>query len=234
MTKGTLYMIPCPIVEGRIDSIPPETMRVLHELTHFYVEKAKTARHFLKDSRHPRPLADIQIHEITTQTSENEAFLSKCLSGTDIGVISEAGCPGIADPGAEAVAWAHQRQISVIPLPGPSSILLALMASGFNGQSFAFNGYLSNKKPILINQLKDLENKLKSSGQTQIFMETPYRNIFMMECAVSTLHKDTRLCVACNISGQDHSIRQMRVSEWKMQDFNEYHKKPCIFIIGRS
>ena len=234
MEKGTLYMIACPIVEGHVDSIPPETMRVLHGLTHFYVEKAKTARHFLKDSRHPTPLADIQIHEITAQKTENDAFLSKCLSGTDIGIISEAGCPGIADPGAEAVAWAHHRQISVIPLSGPSSILLALMASGFNGQSFAFNGYLSNKKPVLINQLKELENRLKSSGQTQIFMETPYRNIFILECMITALHKDTRLCIACNISGQDQNIRQMRVSEWKMQHFNDYHKKPCIFIIGRT
>ena len=225
-------MIPCPIVEGHFESIPPETIQVLHRLTHFYVEKAKTARHFIKDSGHPTPLAAIQVHEISDQVHENEAFLALILSGVDIGVISEAGCPGIADPGAEAVSWAHKRQISVVPLPGPSSIFMALMASGFNGQSFAFNGYLSNKKPALVQQLKNLESRVKSSSQTQIFMETPYRNAFMLECVVQALHKDTMLCIACNISSPNQNIRKMKVVEWKSQDFSVYHKKPCIFIIG--
>jgi 16S rRNA (cytidine1402-2'-O)-methyltransferase len=232
VNTGTLYMIPCPIVEGHLESIPPETIQVLHRLTHFYVEKAKTARHFIKDSGHPTPLSAIQVHEISDQVHENEAFLALILSGVDIGVISEAGCPGIADPGAEAVSWAHKRQISVVPLPGPSSIFMALMASGFNGQSFAFNGYLSNKKPALVQQLKNLESRVKSSSQTQIFMETPYRNAFMLECVVQALHKDTMLCIACNISSPDQNIRRMKVGEWKSQDFSVYHKKPCIFIIG--
>ena len=175
----------------------------------------------------------MQILEITENKKELNEFLQVVHQGTNIGVISEAGCPGVADPGAEVVAWAHLHGIKVVPFVGPSSILLALMASGFNGQNFVFNGYLSNKKPELITQLKALEQKVQKTGQTQIFMETPYRNAFIIETCLDTLNDQTRLCIACDINAPDEYIRQMRVVEWKKAIKGEYHKRPCIYLIGK-
>lgn len=154
------------------------------------------------------------------------------MSGTDVGVISEAGCPGIADPGADLVSWAHLHKVQVVPLVGPSSILLALMGSGFSGQSFAFNGYLSNKKPQITTDLKALEQKVKKQHQTQIFMETPYRNGFLVEACLSALEDNTLLCIACNINGDDESIITQSIKQWRKTDFSFYHKKPTIFILG--
>ncbi|MFZ1750639.1 MAG: SAM-dependent methyltransferase [Saprospiraceae bacterium] len=230
--KGNLILLPCPIVEGKIESLSSEAIQSLHDTTYFIVEKAKTARHFIKAARHPVSIAELVIHEMTGNTSEDEVFLSNLLKGTDIGVISEAGCPGVADPGSSWVDWAHRHGVTVRPLIGPSSILLALMASGFSGQNFAFNGYLSNKKPVLIKNLKTLENIVKKSGQTQIFMEVPYRNAFMLETIVQTLEDNTKLCVACDINAPTESIIQQPVRYWKSQKWDHYHKRPCIFIIG--
>ena len=203
-----------------------------HETTTFVVEKAKTARHFIKSTQHPLPIALMQILEITENKKELNEFLQAVHQGTNIGVISEAGCPGVADPGAEVVAWAYLNGIKVVPFVGPSSILLALMASGFNGQNFAFIGYLSNKKPELITQLKVLEQKVHKTGQTQIFMETPYRNGFMIDTCVQTLQDQTRLCVACDINAPTEDIQQKRITEWKKSNIGEYHKRPCIYLIG--
>jgi 16S rRNA (cytidine1402-2'-O)-methyltransferase len=230
--KGNLVLIPCPVVEGKIESLSTETIERLHQTTYFYVEKAKTARHFIKASQHPRPIQEMVIHEINNFKTENEDFLRNVFNGHDIGIISEAGCPGIADPGSDAVAWGHKNGIKVIPLVGPSSILMALMASGFNGQDFAFNGYLPNKKPELIPQLKNLETKVQRTGQSQIFMETPYRNAFILEVCSQTLNSNTRLCVACDINAETETILQMRIQDWKKEDFSVFHKRPCIFILG--
>ena len=213
--KGRIFLFPCPIFEGKTESLSAESIKWLHETTTFVVEKAKTTRHFIKSTQHPVPIALMQILEITENKKELSEFLQVVHQGTNIGVISEAGCPGVADPGAEVVEWAHLHGINVVPFVGPSSILLALMASGFNGQNFAFNGYLSNKKPELITQLKALEQKVQKTGQTQIFMETPYRNAFIIETCLDTLNDQTRLCIACDINAPDEYIRQMRVVEWK-------------------
>lgn len=229
---GKIILFPCPVVEGKIESLASETLQLLHQTTHFIVERAKTARHFLKAGSHPTPIQEIVIHEITQDKAENESFMQIVLSGIDVGVISEAGCPGIADPGSESVEWGHKHNIQIVPLVGPSSIFLALMASGLNGQNFAFNGYLSNKKPELIQQLKALEAKAVKLHQTQIFMETPYRNGFILENCVQTLNENTRLCVACDINSPTETITQKKIRQWKNTDFSTYHKRPAIFLIG--
>jgi 16S rRNA (cytidine1402-2'-O)-methyltransferase len=231
MQQGNIILFPCPVSVGHIDSLSKECIIHLHQTTHFIVERAKTSRHFLKASNHPLPISQLIIHEITDNKVENENFLKLVLQGINIGVISEAGCPGIADPGTEMVDWGHKHGITIIPLVGPSSILLAMMASGLNGQNFAFNGYLSNKKPELIVQLKNLESKLQKTGQSQIFMETPYRNTFILEVIFQTLRDDIKLCIACDINGPTEWIKQKKISSWKKEVFN-LHKRPCIFILG--
>jgi 16S rRNA (cytidine1402-2'-O)-methyltransferase len=230
---GKIYLFPCPISEGKTESLSTEAINFLHQTKYFIVERAKTARHFLKTIHHPLPIAELNIHEITNLKSENETFLKAVFEGADIGVISDAGCPGIADPGAEVVDWAHTHGVRVVPFVGPSSILMALMSSGMSGQNFAFNGYLSNKKPELIQELKSLETKMYKSNQTQIFMETPYRNDFVIETCLQSLRPETKFCIACDINGPDENIRQMKVSDWKKAEKAHYHKKPCIFIIGK-
>lgn len=230
--KGVLYLIPCPIVIEKTESLSAESLTILHRLNHFIVERAKTARHFIKSSGHPESISNLTIHEITTDHAKNDEFLAVLLSGISVGVISEAGCPGVADPGAEMVAWAHKNHVKVVPLVGPSSILLALMGSGFSGQSFAFNGYLSNKKPQITTDLKALEQKARKLKQTQLFMETPYRNGFLIEACLSALEENTMLCIACNINADDETIITQSIKNWKKTDFTSYHKKPTIFIIG--
>jgi len=230
--KGRILLFPCPVVEGKTESLSAESIRFLHQTTYFIVEKAKTARHFIKSTQHPVPIQQLIIHEITNDKKEDEIFLEHTLNGIDIGVISEAGCPGVADPGSDMVDWAHKNGVKVIPFAGPSSILLALMASGFSGQNFAFNGYLSNKKPELVTQLKALEQKVQKTGQTQIFMETPYRNGFMIETCIQTLQDQTKLCVACDINAPAEDIRQMNILHWKKVKTDQYHKRPCIYLMG--
>lgn len=231
--KARILLFPCPIVEGKIGSLSVESIEMLHQTTHFIVERAKTARHFIKASAHPQAISTLLIHEISEDIVALENFAAQTLSGIDIGIISEAGCPGVADPGAEIVAWAHRNDIEVIPYVGPSSILLALMASGMSGQSFAFNGYLSNKKPDINKDLKNLESLMLRTGQTQIWMETPYRNAFMIEASIQSLQPNTKLTVACDINAPTASIITKPISKWAKSDFSVYHKRPCIYLIGK-
>lgn len=225
-------MFPVPVAEGDLGSLSSNELNQIHSTTHFIVEKAKTARHFLKQSGHPVSIGELCILEMSENQKEMEQFLEKTLEGTNIGVLSEAGCPGIADPGSVVVAWSHSHGIKVVPFSGPSSIFLALMASGFSGQSFAFHGYLSNKKPELITQLKHLESIMLKTSQTQLFMETPYRNGFMIETLLSALKENTRLCIACDIGNPDEDIRQQPVRKWKTESVTGFHKRPCIYLIG--
>jgi 16S rRNA (cytidine1402-2'-O)-methyltransferase len=232
MSNGRIILFPCPIVEGKIESLSPESLVALHSTTHFIVERAKTARHFIKAAAHPQPISTLVIHEITDNLAENEAFLNVVLIGTDVGVISEAGCPGIADPGADVVDWAHRNHILVMPHIGPSSIFMALMSSGMSGQMFTFNGYLPNKKPELIVALRKLENATAGRKHAQIWMETPYRNQFMLESCIQSLQDKTRLCVACDINAPSQSIITQPILAWKKADLSVYHKRPTIYIIG--
>ena len=232
MKDAILYMIPSPVWPDNVESIPPETIRVLHSLDHFIVERAKTARRYIKASGHPLPLQKIEIVEMDDIKSELSVFKQWISAGMSIGVISEAGCPGVADPGASLVAEAHLMKVSVVPCVGPSSILMALMASGFNGQQFSFNGYLPNKKPELTVMLKNLEQIVQKERRTQIFIETPYRNNFLFEECLRVLQENTSLSLACGLNGPDPFIKTMKIRDWKKLKNIFLHKVPCIFSIG--
>lgn len=227
-------MVPCPIIENGMSSLPRATLEVLHSLDHFIVERARTARRFIKESGHPKPIAELEIFELDKHSKVEglKDFILKAKEGISIGIISEAGCPGVADPGAEIVAIAHRENIDVSPCVGPSSILLALMSSGMSGQSFCFNGYLSNKKPALVKQLKDLESRAHKQKQTQIFMDAPYRNEFLLSTCKEALRPNTVLCVAVDISASTEYIKTKKVSDWKLAEFKSFHKRPAIVMIG--
>ncbi len=233
--SGTLFMVPCPIVEDGLSSLSKDAIDQLHKLTHFVVERARTARRFIKSTGHPIPIAELQIFELDKNDPTNglNDFLKHLKSGNDIGVLSEAGCPGIADPGHLAVQYAHAHEIKVTPLIGPSSILLALIASGMNGQNFAFNGYLPNKGPELSKRLKMLEQKVASNNQTQMFMEAPYRNEFILTHCIKVLSPQTKLCIACDINAPTEFIRTKAIKDWKGTDWKQFHKRPAVFLIGR-
>lgn len=190
MNKGKLFMLPVPIADGGLnDTLPEHTIQTARELKFFLGENAKSARAFLKFCGHPSPIASLSIEEIghRPDSAKVRGWLKPALEGNDIGIVSEAGCPGVADPGAQIAAEAHKLGIRVVPLVGPSSILLALMASGMDGQHFRFCGYLPIKEPARTNAIKDLERKSASSeGETQLFIETPYRNSGMLADLVKT------------------------------------------------
>lgn len=228
-------MMPCPIVEEDLDSLSKESIKVLHKLTYFVVERARTARRFIKSTEHPIAISDLQLFELDKNNPSDglETFLQVLLSGVDVGVISEAGCPGIADPGNLAVQFAHAHDIKVTPLVGPSSILLALIASGLNGQDFAFNGYLPNKSPELSKKLKILEQKVMSYNQTQLFMEAPYRNEFVLSHCMKIFSPQLKLCIACDINGPTEFIKTKTIKSWSGTDWQQFHKRPAVFLIGK-
>ena len=233
-TKGKLYLIPCPLGEGATESIPAYALEVLHRLTHLVAERAKTTRHFIKATKPPKPISDYQIEELNEHTpiAELEALLRPALEGHDLGILSEAGCPGVADPGAKLVELAHRRGVEVVPLVGPSSILLALMASGMNGQSFAFHGYLSAKAPA--EDLKRLEQLATKHHQTQIFIETPYRNKAIIEQALKVLQPSTRFCIAADLTLATQFVQTTTIAEWRKAPPMGLDKRPVVFLIGQS
>lgn len=233
MTKGKLYLIPTPLGDNAIHTIPPYVIEKMHQLDYFIAERAKTARAFIKTTQPVKPFSDLTFFELNKRTTRDELrhFLQPAENGNDMGLLSEAGCPGVADPGAEIVKMAHQKGIEVVPFVGPSSILMALMASGMNGQSFSFQGYLSVKKPDLAKDLKRLEQTSRKCRQTQIFIETPYRNMGMLGEAFKVLAPDTRLCVAVDISLETEFILTKRIKEWRKYKLPNLHKRPAIFLI---
>lgn len=232
---GSLYMLPCPIVEDGLTSLSKDAISQIHKTLYFVVERARTARRFIKSTGHPTPIAELHIFELDKNNPADglHNFLSHLKDGHNIGVLSEAGCPGIADPGHLAVQYAHQNDIKVVPVVGPSSILLALIASGLNGQNFAFNGYLPNKTPELNKKLRMLEQRISSQNQTQIFMEAPYRNEFILSHCLKNLSPQTKLCIACDINGENEYIRTKSIRDWKGTDWKKFHKRPAVFLIGR-
>jgi 16S rRNA (cytidine1402-2'-O)-methyltransferase len=230
---GTLYFIPVTLGDDNIAKVlPPEVVGIAQQLDEFIVENEKTARHFLGAIKHSKPIRELVLKTLNEHTADKDlpALLNALIAGKDIGLMSEAGCPGIADPGAKLAALAHQKGIRVAPLVGPSSILLSLMASGLNGQRFTFLGYLPSDKTARINQLKEIEKRSKQQ-ETQIFIETPYRNQHMLEDILANCHCETRLCIACNISLQDEYIVTKRVKEWKQTTLPDLHKKPTVFLL---
>ncbi len=230
---GKLYLIPTTLHEAAVHTIPPYVVEVLHRLDYFIAERAKTARHFIKATKPARPLQVLTVYELGKHTpvEEWQSYLDVALQGHDIGLLSEAGCPGVADPGAEIVRIAYRRGITVVPMVGPSSILLALMASGMNGQQFCFQGYLSPKKPQLQNDLKRLEQLAKRHQQTQIFIETPYRNKALVETALKTLSPKTQFCIACDLTSEQEYVQTKSIAAWRNTKLPDLHKRPAIFLL---
>ncbi len=234
-TKGKLYLIPAPLGEDAAHTLPQYVIDILHRLDLFIAERAKTARRFIKATDPVKPFDALTFYELNKHTppEERARFLEDAEAGRDMGLLSEAGCPGVADPGAFIVDMAHAKGIEVVPLVGPSSILLALMASGMNGQNFCFHGYLPPRKPELANELKFLERRVFKHKQTQIFIETPYRNMSLIEEAINTLSPDMKFCIAANLTLPNEYIRSMPIRDWREEKIPDLHKQPAIFLIGR-
>lgn len=233
---GKLYMIPCPICEGEVyDVLPSPNGDIIRSLDYFIVENLRSARRFLSRAGIGRPVDSIRFVECNEHTRPEELaeMITPLLQGADAGFISEAGVPGVADPGAEIAALCHARGIRVVPLVGPSSILLALMASGQNGQSFAFNGYLPVKPPERAKAIRALEKRAVGEGQSQIFIEAPYRNAKLLEQLLSTLSGSVRLTVAADVTSPSEFILTLPVAQWRSRPLPDINKRPAIFIIGR-
>lgn len=233
MTKGIVYLIPCPIGENAPeDVLPKHTIAVIRSLENFIVENEKTSRRFLSAANHPKVIRELIFETLNKHTREEEisAYLNPLSEGISIGVISEAGCPGVADPGAQVVALAHKKGYQVIPLIGPSSILMALMGSGFSGQSFSFVGYLPKDKKDLKNRVKELESISKKFNQTQIFIETPFRNTQLLENLKAYCSPSTLISIAANINQANEIITTMPISKLQPNSL-KIHKIPTVFSL---
>ncbi|GJI99869.1 hypothetical protein RugamoR64_04080 [Duganella rhizosphaerae] len=236
---GTLFLIPNTLgeTEALASVLPEQVQQITSQLDYFVAENAKTARAFLKlvNARHPlaRPLQEITISELNVNTPATAlaGLLAPLLAGRDGGLVSEAGVPAVADPGADLVRLAHQHNIPVRPLVGPSSLLLAVMASGLNGQSFAFNGYLPTDAAQRAIRIKELELRSRKEKQTQLFIETPYRNAAMLEALIAACAPGTLVCVATDLSLPSETIRTMSASQWKNAKAPDFHKKPTVFLL---
>ena len=235
--KGTIYMIPCPIADTRPlwDVLPRANYEVMNSLDYFIVENVRSARRFLAKAdveRRIEELEFVELNEHTTKPEDVERMLRPVLEGRSAGVISEAGVPGVADPGADIVALAHRHGIRVVPLVGPSSILMSVMASGLNGQSFAFVGYLPVKEGERERRLRELERRAQQERQAQLFIEAPYRNVKLFEALVKSLSPRMRLTVATDITAPEEYIRTLRVEEWRRVAMPDIAKRPTIFVLG--
>jgi 16S rRNA (cytidine1402-2'-O)-methyltransferase len=235
-TFGKLYLIPTRLGDNPpLEVLPISVKKIIEMIDDYIVENEKTARRFIKkvDSRKQQSTLNFKLLNKYTKPEETQNFLDDCKNGKSMGLLSEAGCPGIADPGADIVKLAHENNIQVVPLVGPSSIVLALMSSGMNGQSFAFNGYIPIDKAERKATLKRLERLSFEQNQTQLFIETPYRNNKIIEDICAILHPNTRVCIACDITLPSEYIRTMTVREWKHAKV-DLHKRPAIFIIHKD
>ncbi|QIE60695.1 SAM-dependent methyltransferase [Rasiella rasia] len=233
--KGNLYLIPCTLGDTPpLEVLPLLVKKAVEEIDHYIAEHEKNVRSFIKSISPRKSQPDLQISLINKFTDESEtpAMLAPCHAGFDVGVLSDAGCPGVADPGALVVAAAHRQNIKVVPLVGPSSILLALMGSGLNGQNFAFNGYLPIDKRERRLEIKRLERLSAERNQSQLFIETPYRNNQLLESILSTVQADTQICVACDITLPTEYIKTLPASVWSKQKV-DLNKRPTIFIIQK-
>ncbi len=235
LLMAKLYMIPTTLGDTSIERVlPPDLTQLISSIQVFIVENIRTARRFLKKVNPAIVIDDLTFFELNQHTEKKEIsrFLEANQQGLDIGIISEAGCPGVADPGAEVVKIAHAKNIQVVPLVGPSSILLALMASGMSGQNFAFNGYLPIKNPEKSLQIKMLEKRMQAESQTQIFIEAPYRNAQLLDELLKNCDPQTMLCVAVDITLDTEFILSKPVSYWKTH-LPDIQKRPAIFMIGK-
>ncbi|MDD4609856.1 MAG: SAM-dependent methyltransferase [Bacteroidaceae bacterium] len=228
-----LYLLPVTLGDTPIASVLPAINHdIILQLKHFIVEDIRSARRFLKKTDCSINIDELTFYPLNKHTSPDEiaGYLTPLQQGYSIGVISEAGCPAVADPGADVVAIAQRKNFRVIPLVGPSSIILSVMASGFNGQSFAFHGYLPIEQNERSKTMKQLENRVYREDQTQLFIETPYRNEKMVKDLLNNCRPETKLCIAANITCEDESIKTKTIAEWK-KHLPQIGKVPCIFLI---
>lgn len=231
---ATLYLVPNLLgVVPPGDVLPARTLDVARRLTHWFVETPKAARAFLKSLDVPRPIAELQIAALSAERDGHDTSLALATldAGYDIGVLSDAGCPGIADPGTALVAAVHARALRVVPLVGPSAILLALMASGMNGQQFCFHGYLPVKPEARDNALCGLEQQSRAHRRAELCIETPYRNAALLRAMAATLSAGTRICVAADLTLATESIECRTASQWREQDARRYDRRPAIFVL---
>lgn len=236
MLKGTLYLIPVVMAEGAEQkSLTPYLSQTINEIKEYIVENEKTARRCLKNAGLITKQSELIIHDYGKHERNGslKPYFQGLEAGNDVGLMSEAGCPGVADPGAEIVAEAHKRGIKVVPLVGPSSLLLALMGSGFNGQSFAFQGYLPIDKLARVKRIKDLEGFSERFKQTQLFIETPFRNNPMLSDILSSCKNDTKLCIASNLTAENEFLQTKTIGDWKKEEL-DLHKQPTLFLLYRS
>jgi len=234
--KGKLYLIPTTLGNNApLEVLPISVKKIIEQVNTYIVENEKAARRFIKKINAGKSQSSLVMFHLNKFTDPRDfsSFLNPCDMGNNVGLLSEAGCPGIADPGAEIVNIAHQKDIKVVPLVGPSSILLAIMSSGMNGQNFAFNGYLPIDKSERKNELKRLERLSFEHNQSQIFIETPYRNNKMLEDLCSVLGNNTNISVASDITLPSEFIKTRTVSDWK-KNIVDLHKRPTIFIIHKN
>jgi 16S rRNA (cytidine1402-2'-O)-methyltransferase len=236
MSKGKLYLLPNTLGgESTGDIIPKDVSLIATGLRHFAVEDLKSARRLLRKMDREFPIDDSQFFELKKNTplQDLQKIIKTLLDGHSVGVISEAGCPGIADPGAEIVSMAHAKEIEVCPMVGPSSILLALIGSGFSGQTFTFHGYLPKERKDRIRKLKDFEADARRTGYTHIFMDTPFRNMNVLDDLLNELADSTALCIASNITLHDQRIQTMNVKDWREKAY-DLAKIPVMFLIGKN
>ena len=232
---GRLFLLPSPIADNTLKSFSPELLSLYKTLLYFAVENIRTTRRWLKKVDRSMNIDEITFYEL--RKSINHEILTQIIEilkrGVDVGVVSEAGCPGIADPGSELVDLAHASDIQVVPIAGPSSILMALIASGLNGQSFTFHGYLPIKKNELISKLGVISKSLQATGYTQIFMEAPYRNNTLFQTILSQFPKSTKLSIACEIGAVNAFIKTRTIGQWEAHETLDLHKRPTVFLLGR-
>ncbi len=236
VAKGKIYLLPSTLGgETTTDIIPPDVASIAIQLRCFAVEDIKSARRYLRKLDREFPIDDSTFFILNKKTpiDELQKMLKPVLNGQDLAIISEAGCPGIADPGAELVALAHENEIHVTPLVGPSSILLALIGSGFSGQSFTFHGYLPKERKERIKKMKDFEGDARRNDRTHIFMDTPFRNMNVLEDLLNELADQTKLCIAHNLTNPNASVRTYTVKDWREKAF-DLEKYPTMFLIGIS
>lgn len=231
MSKACLHLIPNILAENSAHKMPQYLVDIVHQIKIFYVEEIRSARRFLKMIDKQIVIDDLEFHILNEHHQESLSLVKGFLhSGNSIGYISEAGCPAVADPGQDLVKIAHEINVQVIPHIGPNSIILALMASGFNGQQFYFHGYLPNKQPMLTSKIKEIESHSRLQNCTEIFIETPYRNNQMIQELLKHCHDQTRLCVAANLTSVDELIVSKTVKEWKKVE-TSFHKIPAVFLL---
>lgn len=232
---ANLYLIPITLGESELNSVIPASHReIILSINHFIVENVRTARRFLKKVDREIDIDALHFYELNKHTDKKQlhSYLEPMQQGLHVGIMSEAGCPGVADPGADVVRIAHEKDLTVVPLVGPSSILLAMMASGMNGQNFAFNGYLPIKKNEKAQQIKALERRIYSENQSQLFIEAPYRNLQLLDDLLQNCQPHTKLCIACDLTLESEFVKTLPISAWKKAK-PDIQKRPAIFVLGQ-